>query len=106
MSLAFGIILAAAGGAIAGGAVLYVLGRRVERRVADAATRLAARERERQLKEAQARMELEARAQLERVAGLSVEDAKAELKRGLEDEARSDAAALLRDIREQAQKNA
>ena len=170
MSLALGIIVAAAGGAITGGAVLYVLGRRVERRVADAATRLAARERERQLKETQARMELEAReellrgrealdqelsgrrrdieqrqgavdraqqalgererdlgkreqslkdrdkavatkeqearTQLERVAGLSAEDAKAELKRGLEDEARSDAAALLRDIREQAQKNA
>ncbi len=170
MSLVIGIILAAAGGAVAGGAALYVIGRRIERRVADAATRLAARERERQLEETQARMELEAReellrgreqldqelsgrrreieqrqgsvdraqqaladrerdlgkreqslrdrdkaltakeqearTQLERVAGLSAEDAKGELKRSLEDEARSEAAALVRDIREQAQKNA
>jgi ribonuclease Y len=45
-------------------------------------------------------------AQLERAAGLSVQDAKQELVRRLEDEARSDAAALVRDIKEQAKKNA
>jgi len=170
MSLWIEIVLAVAGGGIAGGTTLYVLGRRVERRVADAATRLASGERERQLKESHARLELqaredllrnreqlerelsdrrrdveqrqaaadraqqsaadrqrdldrreqsikdrdkavvtreqEARAQLERVAGLTAQDAKEELKRSLEDEARSEAAALLRDIREQAQKSA
>jgi ribonuclease Y len=50
--------------------------------------------------------EQEAREQLERLAGLSAGEAKEELKRRLEEEARSEAAALLRDIREQAQKNA
>jgi ribonuclease Y len=50
--------------------------------------------------------EREAQAQLERLAGLSAEEAKEELKRRLEEEARADAAALLRDIREQAHKNA
>jgi ribonuclease Y len=50
--------------------------------------------------------EQEARAQLERLAGLSATEAKEELKRRLEEEARGEAAALLRDIREQAQKNA
>jgi ribonucrease Y len=50
--------------------------------------------------------EQEARAQLERLAGLSAAEAKEELKRRLEEEARSEAAALVRDIREQAQKNA
>jgi ribonuclease Y len=50
--------------------------------------------------------EQEARAQLERLAGLTAQEAKEELKRRLEEEARADAAALLRDIREQATKNA
>jgi ribonuclease Y len=50
--------------------------------------------------------EQEARAQLERLAGLSAAEAKEELKRRLEEEARSEAAALVRDVREQAQKNA
>ena len=51
-------------------------------------------------------LEAEGRARLERVAGLSAADAKQELIHGLEDEARSDAAALVRDIKEQARKNA
>ena len=51
-------------------------------------------------------LEAEGRARLERVAGLSAADAKQELVRALEDEARSDAAALVRDIKEQAKKNA
>ncbi len=48
----------------------------------------------------------EARVQLERLAGLTAQEAKEELKRRLEEEARGEAAALLRDIREQAGKNA
>ena len=158
------------GGGIVAGTVFYVMGRRVERRVAEATARLMAGERERQLADARARVELEAReelvrareqleqdlaerrrevdrrltalektqsataerereiarreqsfterdralagreqearAQLERLAGLSAQDAKEELKRRLEEEARGEAAALLRDIREQAQKSA
>ncbi|MGH7537303.1 MAG: ribonuclease Y, partial [Gemmatimonadales bacterium] len=155
---------------IAAGTVFYILGRRTERRVSDAATRLGARERERELEEARQRLQLEAReellrgrealeqqvaerrreveqrqnaleraqaaagererdvsrreqslkdrerslsnreqearTQLERLAGLSAQEAKEELKRRLEEEARGEAAALLRDIREQAHKNA
>src|SRR5439155_4560462 len=45
-------------------------------------------------------------ARLEQVAGLSAQDAKQELVRQLEDGARNDAAALVRDIKEQAKKNA
>jgi len=65
-------------------------------------TEAALQERERGLSGA----EQEARARLERVAGLSAADAKQELVRSLEDEARSEAAALVRDIKEQARKNA
>jgi ribonuclease Y len=43
---------------------------------------------------------------LEQVAGLSAADAKQELVRRLEDTARDDAAAMVRDIKEQAKKNA
>jgi len=50
--------------------------------------------------------EQEVGARLERVAGLSAQDAKRELVRRLEDEARDEAAALIRDIKEQATKNA
>src|SRR2546422_830666 len=49
--------------------------------------------------------EQEARTRLERIAGLSAQEAKEELMRRLEEEARSEAAATLRDIREQARKN-
>jgi ribonuclease Y len=45
-------------------------------------------------------------ARLEQVAGLSAADAKQELVRRLEDTARDDAAALVRDIKEQAKKSA
>jgi ribonucrease Y len=50
--------------------------------------------------------EREAVGRLERLAGLSAHEAKQELLRRLEDEARSEAAALVRDIREEARKNA
>jgi ribonuclease Y len=43
---------------------------------------------------------------LERVAGLTAQEARQELVRRLEDEARDEAAALMRDIKEQARKNA
>src|SRR2546426_11318894 len=45
-------------------------------------------------------------ARLEQVAGLSAQDAKRELISGLENEARDEAAALVRNITEQARKNA
>ncbi len=50
--------------------------------------------------------EQDARATLERLAGLSAEDARRELLHRMEDEARGEAAALLRDLREQAHRNA
>jgi ribonuclease Y len=50
--------------------------------------------------------ERDSQARLERIAGLSAQEAKEELKRRFEEEARGEAAALVRDIREQAQKNA
>ena len=49
--------------------------------------------------------EQEARKGLEQIAGLSAQEAKEELMRRIEDEARSEAAAAVRDIREQARKN-
>jgi ribonucrease Y len=150
------IVAAVLGGGIVAGAAFYALGRRVQRRAAEAAARAAAAETERLLEDARQRMVLAAReelmaarealhksldqklgdvdrrdqevrrreqqmeqrtaalgrkeqeivAQLEHAAGLSVSDAKQELVRRLEDEARSDAAALVRDIKEQAKKNA
>src|SRR5438876_71429 len=50
--------------------------------------------------------EAEARARLEQIAGLTAQQAKEQLLRGLEDEARGEAAALARDLKEQARKNA
>jgi ribonuclease Y len=158
------------GGGVAAGLAFYVLGRRVERRVADAAARVAAAESERLLGEARQRVvlaakeeliaareafeeeatrrrreserreqaleqrrssldereraldgrgrslaereralsatELEARARLEQIAGFTAQEAKQELLRRLEDEARSEAAALARDLKEQARKSA
>jgi ribonucrease Y len=64
--------------------------------------RAALEERERAL----AARELEARARLERMAGLTAQEAKQELLRALEDEARAEAAALARDLKEQARKSA
>jgi len=46
------------------------------------------------------------RSRLEQISGMSVTDAKAELMRGLVDEAKADAAALARDIKEEAKRNA
>jgi ribonucrease Y len=62
----------------------------------------AAREREQGL----AAQERGLSARLEEIAGLTVQEAKQELLRRLEDEARSEAAALIRDLKEQAKKNA
>jgi ribonuclease Y len=50
--------------------------------------------------------EHEVSSRLERVAGLTAQEAKRELVQGLEDEARDEAAAVVRDIKEQAKKNA
>ena len=49
---------------------------------------------------------LEARTQLEQIAGLTAQEAKQELLRRLEDEARNEAAALARDLKEQARRSA
>ncbi len=49
---------------------------------------------------------LEHRRKVEEVAGLSADDARRELMRQVEDEARSQAAALVRDIKEQARRSA
>jgi ribonuclease Y len=51
-------------------------------------------------------VELDARARLEQIAGLTAQEAKQELLRRLEDEARNEAAALARDLKEQARKGA
>src|SRR3989449_1240760 len=56
--------------------------------------------------QALAAKELEARARLEQIAGLTAQEAKQELLRRLEDEARNDAAALARDLKEQARRSA
>jgi ribonuclease Y len=53
-----------------------------------------------------AKAEQEARARLEKLSGLTAHEAKQELIHRLEDEAKGDAAALLRDIKEQAKKTA
>src|SRR3989440_2267566 len=158
------------GGGVAAGVLFYLVGRRVERRTAEAAARAAAVETERLLGEARQRVvlaakeelmtareafeeestrrrreierreqvveqrlggleerargleqrgraledrdqalaakELEARARLEQIAGLTAQEAKQELLRRLEDEARDDAAALARDLKEQARRSA
>src|SRR6267142_440009 len=49
---------------------------------------------------------LEERARLEQIAGLTAQEAKQELLRRLEDEARNEAAALARDLKEQARRSA
>ncbi len=164
------VLSALFGGGVAAGALFYMIGRRVERRTAEAAARAAAAETERLLGEARQRVvlaakeelmqarevfeeeaarrrrdlerheqlleqrlggleerarglelrgraledrdqvlagkELEARAQLEQIAGLTAQEAKQELLRRLEDEARNEAAALARDLKEQARRGA
>jgi Domain of unknown function (DUF3552). len=52
------------------------------------------------------RLVQEQRTRLERVAGLTAEEAKREILQRVEDEARGQAAALARDIKEQARKGA
>jgi ribonuclease Y len=52
------------------------------------------------------RMEQEQRIKLERIAGLSSEEAKREILQHVEDEARGQAAALVRDIKDQAKRSA
>ena len=165
-----GIVTALLGGVLAAGAASYIAGRRVERRLAQAAARAAVVEGERLLEEARQRLvlvakeellrtrealeeeaarrrreqerreqaveqrvgaleererglerraraldergqtlatrELEARARLEQIAGLTAQEVKQELLRRLEDEARGEAAALARDLKEQAKKSA
>jgi len=164
------VVSALLGGAVAAGVAFYAIGRRVERRTAEAAARAAAAETERLLGEARQRVvlaakeelmqaregfeeeaarrrrdierheqlveqrfgaleerarglelrgraledrdqalaaqELEARARIEQIAGLTAQEAKQELLRQLEDEARNEAAALARDLKEQARRSA
>src|SRR2546426_11044043 len=59
-----------------------------------------------QREQALASREQEARARLEQIAGLSAQEAKQRPQRRLEDEARSEGAALARDIKEQAKRGA
>ncbi|HTS89027.1 MAG TPA: ribonuclease Y, partial [Gemmatimonadales bacterium] len=68
---------------------------------------LASREQAVRSREGEAeRFAQEARQQLERISGLSAEDARREVLQRVEDEARSQAQALARDIREQARRGA
>src|SRR5438067_1063218 len=160
------VLSALFGGGVAAGALFYMIGRRVERRTAEAAARAAAAETERLLGEARQRVvlaakeelmqarevfeeeaarrrrdlerheqlleqrlggleerarglelrgraledrdqvlagkELEARAQLEQIAGLTAQEAKQELLRRLEDEARNEVDASILEAGEQA----
>jgi len=164
------VVSALLGGAVAAGVAFYAIGRRAERRTAEAAARAAAAATERLLGEARQRVvlaakeelmqaregfeeeaarrrrdierheqlveqrlgaleerarglelrgraledrdqalaarELEARARIEQIAGLTAQEAKQELLRRLEDEARNEAAALARDLKEQARRSA
>ncbi len=52
------------------------------------------------------RLAQEQRVKLERIAGLTAEDARREILQRVEDEARAQAAALIRDVKEQARKSA
>ena len=124
------VVAALAGGAVVAGLWAYVMAKRAERRAVVSAAQEELRraresvearfgaldERERQLAQRAgalderertlATRERNARAELERMAGLSAQEAKRELLRGLEEEARSDAAALQRELRMQAERSA
>jgi ribonuclease Y len=66
-------------------------------------------ERERHVRETEdelARILAEQRSRLEQIAGMSASEAKAELMRQMTDEAKSEAAAIIRDIKEEAKRNA
>jgi ribonuclease Y len=68
---------------------------------------LAQRELDLRVREAETdKLLLEQRARLERIAGLTAEDARREILQRVEDEARTQASALVRDIKEQARKTA
>jgi ribonuclease Y len=68
---------------------------------------LAQRELDLRAREAEAdKLLQEQRARLERIAGLTAEDARREILQRVEDEARTQASALVRDIKEQARKGA
>lgn len=68
---------------------------------------LTRRESEVQQREAEAtRLGEERRRKLEQLAGLSAQEAKAQLMQDMTDQARSEAAALIRDVKEEAQHNA
>jgi len=68
---------------------------------------LAQRELDLRAREAETdKLLLEQRARLERIAGLTAEDARREILQRVEDEARTQASALVRDIKEQARKTA
>ncbi len=58
------------------------------------------------LEQEAARLEAEQRARLERIAGLTSDEARRELLQKVEDSARSEAAALARDLKEQARRGA
>jgi ribonucrease Y len=60
----------------------------------------------RQVEDELARALQEQRGRLEQIAGLSAAEAKAQLVRAMEDEARAEGAALMRDIKEEAKRNA
>ena len=80
---------------------------RQERGLAGRETGITQREDGLRLSEAEiARLVQEQRGKLERIAGLSAEEARREVLQKAEDESRSQAAALARDIKEQAKRNA
>lgn len=92
-------------------------GRTLDRKLEEVATRdreftrreesCAKREEELRAREAAAdRLAQEQRAKLERIAGLTAEEARREILQRVEDEARSQASALARDIKDQARKSA
>ena len=78
-----------------------------ERALAKREQALGQRESELKAREAEAdRLVQEQRTKLERVAGLTADEARREILQRVEDEARGQAAALVRDIKEQAKKSA
>src|SRR5207245_2734866 len=97
------IVASLVGGGAAAGAAFYIVGRRVQRGAAEAAARAAAVESARLLEEARQRMVLAAKEELLRAREAGDEEV---ARRRREDEARGEAAALARDLKEQAKRNA
>src|SRR5687768_15678449 len=78
-----------------------------DRKLREREERLTQREAALRAREGEAdRLAQEQRVKLERIAGLTAEDARREILQRVEDEARAQAAALVRDIKEQAKKSA